>query len=137
MTALYTERFMSTGITPGELRSGKPIIGIAQSGSDLNPCNMIHVALARRVRDGIRDAGGVPLEFPVHPIFEEARRPTAAIDRNLAYLGPRGDPLRLSFRRGGADDRLRQDHALGDHGGVDGGHPGHRAFRRPDAGRLA
>ena len=87
MTAIYTERFMATGITPHELRSGKPIIGIAQSGSDLNPCNMIHVSLAKRVRDGIRDAGGVPLEFPVHPIFEEARRPTAALDRNLAYLG--------------------------------------------------
>ena len=87
MTAIYTERFMATGITPDELRSGKPIIGIAQSGSDLNPCNMIHVTLAKRVRDGIRDAGGVPLEFPVHPIFEEARRPTAALDRNLAYLG--------------------------------------------------
>lgn len=87
MTALYTERFMATGITADELRSGRPIIGIAQSGSDLNPCNMIHVTLAKRVRDGIRDAGGVPLEFPVHPIFEEARRPTAALDRNLAYLG--------------------------------------------------
>ncbi len=87
MTAIYTERFMATGITPDELRSGRPIIGIAQSGSDLNPCNMIHVSLAKRVRDGIRDAGGVPLEFPVHPIFEEARRPTAALDRNLAYLG--------------------------------------------------
>ncbi len=87
MTALYTERFMATGITADELRSGKPIIGIAQSGSDLNPCNLIHVSLAKRVRDGIRDAGGVPLEFPVHPIFEEARRPTAALDRNLAYLG--------------------------------------------------
>jgi dihydroxyacid dehydratase/phosphogluconate dehydratase len=87
MTAIYTERFMATGITPDELRSGRPIVGIAQSGSDLNPCNMIHVSLAKRVRDGIRDAGGVPLEFPVHPIFEEARRPTAALDRNLAYLG--------------------------------------------------
>lgn len=86
-TALYLERFMNYGTTPEELRSGKPIIGIAQSGSDLNPCNRIHVDLARRVRDGIRDAGGIPIEFPVHPIFENCRRPTAALDRNLAYLG--------------------------------------------------
>ena len=137
MTALYTERFMATGLTADELRSGRPIIGIAQSGSDLNPCNLIHVALAKRVRDGIRDAGGVPLEFPVHPIFEEARRPTAALDRNLAYLGAGGDPLRLSVRRGGPDHRLRQDHAVGDHGRGDGGHSGHRPLRRPDARRLA
>ncbi|TKC92258.1 dihydroxy-acid dehydratase [Trinickia terrae] len=87
MTALYLERFMNYGITPEELRSGKPIIGIAQSGSDLSPCNRIHLELARRVRDGIRDAGGIPLEFPVHPVFENCRRPTAALDRNLAYLG--------------------------------------------------
>ena len=87
MTALYLERFMNYGITAGELRSGKPIIGIAQSGSDISPCNRIHIELARRVRDGIRDAGGIPMEFPLHPIFENCRRPTAAIDRNLAYLG--------------------------------------------------
>ncbi|MFV3077430.1 IlvD/Edd family dehydratase [Niveispirillum fermenti] len=87
MTALYLERFMNYGLTPQELRSGKPIIGIAQTGSDLSPCNRIHVDLARRVRDGIRDAGGIPFEFPVHPIFENCRRPTAALDRNLAYLG--------------------------------------------------
>ncbi|WP_114521732.1 IlvD/Edd family dehydratase [Altererythrobacter sp. ZODW24] len=87
MTALYLERFMNYGITPEELRSGKPIIGIAQSGSDLSPCNRIHLELAKRVRDGIRDAGGIPIEFPVHPIFENCRRPTAALDRNLAYLG--------------------------------------------------
>ncbi len=86
-TALYLERFMNYGITPDELRSGKPIIGIAQTGSDLTPCNRIHIELARRVRDGIRDAGGIPMEFPVHPIFENCRRPTAALDRNLAYLG--------------------------------------------------
>ncbi len=86
-TALYLERFMNYGMTPEELRAGKPIIGIAQTGSDLNPCNRIHLELARRVRDGIRDAGGIPMEFPVHPIFEECRRPTAALDRNLAYLG--------------------------------------------------
>jgi xylonate dehydratase len=86
-SALYLERFMNEGMTPEELRSGKPIIGIAQTGSDLTPCNRIHLDLARRVRDGIRDAGGIPMEFPVHPIFENCRRPTAALDRNLAYLG--------------------------------------------------
>src|SRR5438067_669023 len=87
MTALYLERFMNYGITPDELRSGKPIIGIAQSGSDLSPCNRIHLELAKRVREGIRDAGGIPMEFPLHPIFENCRRPTAALDRNLAFLG--------------------------------------------------
>src|SRR5215210_5026193 len=86
-TALYLERFMNYGITPEELRSGRPIVGIAQTGSDLSPCNRIHLELARRVRDGIRDSGGIPMEFPVHPIFENCRRPTAALDRNLAYLG--------------------------------------------------
>lgn len=87
MVALYLERFMNYGITPAELRSGRPIIGIAQTGSDLSPCNRIHLELAKRVRDGIRDAGGIAMEFPVHPIFENCRRPTAALDRNLAYLG--------------------------------------------------
>ena len=87
MAALYLERFMNYGITADELRCGKPIIGIAQSGSDLAPCNRIHLELAHRVRAGIRDAGGIPMEFPVHPIFENCRRPTAALDRNLAYLG--------------------------------------------------
>lgn len=87
MTALYLERFMNYGLTPDELRSGKPIIGIAQSGSDITPCNRIHIELARRVRDGIREAGGVPMEFPTHPIFENCKRPTAGLDRNLAYLG--------------------------------------------------
>jgi xylonate dehydratase len=86
-TALYLERYMNYGITPEELRSGKPIIGISQTGSDLVPCNRHHLELARRVRDGIRDAGGIPMEFPVHPIFENCRRPTAALDRNLSYLG--------------------------------------------------
>jgi dihydroxy-acid dehydratase len=87
MTALYLERFMNYGVTPDELRSGRPIIGIAQTGSDLSPCNRIHLELAQRVRDGIRDAGGIPMEYPVHPIFENCRRPTAALDRNLSYLG--------------------------------------------------
>ncbi len=87
LMALYLERFMNYGLTPKELMSGKPIIGIAQSGSDLTPCNRIHVDLANRVKEGIRDAGGIPMEFPTHPIFENCRRPTAALDRNLAYLG--------------------------------------------------
>jgi dihydroxy-acid dehydratase len=86
MTALYLERYMNYGITPEELRGGKPIIGIAQTGSDLSPCNRHHIELASRVRDGIRDAGGVPLEFPMHPMQETGKRPTAALDRNLAYL---------------------------------------------------
>ncbi|MEV4173751.1 IlvD/Edd family dehydratase [Nonomuraea sp. NPDC049709] len=87
MTALYLERFLNFGLTPAELRSGRPIIGIAQTGSDLVPCNRHHLALADRVRDGIRDSGGIPLEFPVHPLQETGKRPTAALDRNLAYLG--------------------------------------------------
>jgi dihydroxy-acid dehydratase len=87
MAALYLERFMNYGITPDELRCGKPIVGIAQSGSEIAPCNRIHLELADRIRAGIRDAGGIPMEFPVHPIFENCRRPTAALDRNLMYLG--------------------------------------------------
>ena len=87
MTALYLERYLNYGLTPGELLSAKPIIGIAQTGSDLAPCNRIHLDLARRMRDGIREAGGIPFEFPVHPIQETGKRPTAALDRNLAYLG--------------------------------------------------
>ncbi len=86
MTALYLERYLNYGITPAELRSGKPIIGIAQTGSDLSPCNRHHLELAHRVREGIRSAGGVALEFPCHPIQETGKRPTAALDRNLAYL---------------------------------------------------
>lgn len=87
MTALYLERFLNYGMTREELQSGKPIIGIAQTGSDLSPCNRHHVELAKRVREGIRTAGGIAIEFPVHPIQETGRRPTAALDRNLAYLG--------------------------------------------------
>jgi dihydroxy-acid dehydratase len=86
MTALYLERYLNFGLTREELQSGRPIIGIAQTGSDLSPCNRHHLVLADRVRDGIREAGGVPLEFPVHPIQETGKRPTAALDRNLAYL---------------------------------------------------
>ncbi|MXR33324.1 Xylonate dehydratase [Pseudomonas sp. E141] len=87
MTALYVERYMNYGMTRQELQSGRPIIGIAQTGSDLTPCNRHHLELAQRVKAGIRDAGGIPMEFPVHPIAEQSRRPTAALDRNLAYLG--------------------------------------------------
>lgn len=87
MTALYLERYLNFGLTRAELQSGKPIIGIAQTGSDLSPCNRHHLELAKRVREGITAAGGVAFEFPVHPIQETGKRPTAALDRNLAYLG--------------------------------------------------
>src|SRR6476660_2529058 len=87
MTALYLERYMNWGLTREELQSGRPLIGIAQTGSDLAPCNRHHLVLAQRVREGIREAGGVAFEFPVHPIQETGKRPTAALDRNLAYLG--------------------------------------------------
>jgi len=87
MTALYLERYMNYGLSLEELQSGRPIIGIAQTGSDLSPCNRHHLVLAERVREGIRDAGGIPIEFPVHPIQETGKRPTAGLDRNLAYLG--------------------------------------------------
>ena len=87
MTAMYLERYLNFGITREELRSGRPIIGIAQTGSELSPCNYIHTQIAPRIRDGIRDAGGIPIVFPVHPIQETGKRPTAALDRNLAYMG--------------------------------------------------
>src|SRR4026207_2068219 len=87
MTALYLERYMNGALKREELQAGKPIIGIAQSGSDLSPCNRHHLELAHRVREGIREAGGIAFEFPVHPIQETGKRPTAALDRNLAYLG--------------------------------------------------
>jgi len=87
MTALYLERYLNYGLTRAELTCGKPIIGIAQTGSDLSPCNRHHLELAKRVREGIHDAGGLAFEFPVHPIQETGKRPTAALDRNLAYLG--------------------------------------------------
>ncbi|PLK23009.1 dihydroxy-acid dehydratase [Porphyrobacter sp. TH134] len=86
MTALYLERYLNFGLSLDELRSGKPIIGIAQTGSDLSPCNRHHIVLAERVREGIREAGGIALEIPMHPIQETGKRPTAALDRNLAYL---------------------------------------------------
>ena len=86
MTALYLERYMNFGLSQAELQSGRPIIGIAQTGSDLSPCNRHHLVLAERVREGIREAGGIALEFPTHPIQETGKRPTAGLDRNLAYL---------------------------------------------------
>src|SRR5918998_423140 len=86
MTALYLERYLNNGITKEELTSGKPIIGIAQTGSDLAPCNRHHIELARRVRAGIQTGGGIAFEFPMHPMQETGKRPTAALDRNLAYL---------------------------------------------------
>src|ERR1700750_291192 len=86
MTALYIERYMNFGLSQEELQSGKPIIGIAQTGSDLSPCNRHHLVLAERLREGIREAGGIAIEFPVHPIQETGKRPTAGLDRNLSYL---------------------------------------------------
>jgi len=86
MTALYLERFLNSGLTAGELQGGRPVIGIAQSASDLTPCNRVHLQSVQRLCDGVRDAGGLPLVFPMHPLQESARRPTAALDRNLAYL---------------------------------------------------
>jgi dihydroxy-acid dehydratase len=86
LTALYIERYLNFGLTREELQGGKPIIGIAQTGSDISPCNRHHIDLATRLRDGVRDAGGIPLEFPIHPIQETGKRPTAGLDRNLAYL---------------------------------------------------
>ena len=87
MTALYLERYLNYGLTRQELQAGNPIIGIAQTGNDLSPCNRHHLVLAERLREGIREAGGIAMEFPVHPIQETGKRPTAALDRNLAYLG--------------------------------------------------
>lgn len=87
MTALYIERYLNFGLSQDELQSGRPIIGIAQTGSDLVPCNRHHLVLAERVREGVREAGGIVFEFPVHPLQETGKRPTAALDRNLAYLG--------------------------------------------------
>ncbi len=97
MTAIYLEHYPNYGLTLEELQAGKPIIGIAQTGSDLSPCNRHHLELTKRVRDGIRSAGGIPMEIPVHPIQETGKRPTAMLDRNLAYLGlveaPHGYPI--------------------------------------------
>ena len=111
MTALYLERYLNFGLSLEELRSGKPIIGIAQTGSDLSPCNRHHLVLAERVREGIREAGGIALEFPVHPIQETGKRPTARARPQPGLYGAGRGAVWLSARRGGADHRLRQDHA--------------------------
>lgn len=107
MTALYIERYMNWGVTRAELQSGKPMIGIAMTGSDLSPCNRIHMQLTDRMRDGVRDAGGIPFVFPTHPIQETGKRPTAALDRNLAYLGLveilQGYPIDGVILTGGCD----------------------------------
>ena len=136
MTALYLERYMNFGLSLEELQSGKPIIGIAQTGSDLSPCNRHHLVLAERLRDGIREAGGIAIEFPVHPIQETGKRPTAGLDRNPRLHGASRSAFRLSDRRGGPDDRLRQDHPGVPDGRRDGQYPGHCAFRRTDAERM-
>ena len=137
MTALYIERYLNFGLTPGELRSGKPIIGIAQTGSDLVPCNRHHLDLAKRVRDGIIAAGGSAVRIP---------RPSAPGDRQTSDRGarpqprlsrPGRDPDGLFHRRRRAHHRLRQDDPRLHHGGGDGQHSRHRAFRRADEQRLA
>ncbi len=132
MTALYLERYLNFGLTLEELQSGRPIVGIAQTGSDLSPCNRHHLVLATRVREGIRDAGGIPIEFPVHPIQETGKRPTAGLDRNLAYLGLVETALRLPDRWRRAHDWLRQDHARLSDGRGDGRHPRDCTVRRSD-----
>ena len=137
MTALYLERYLNYGLTRQELQSGKPIIGIAQTGNDLSPCNRHHLELAHRVREGIRAAGGIAMEFPTHPIQETGKRPTAALDRNLAYLGLVEILFGYPARRRGADHRLRQDHARLPDGGGDREYARDRAVGRPDAERLA
>ncbi len=136
MTALYLERYLNFGLTREELQSGKPIIGIAQTGSDLSPCNRHHLELAKRVRDGITAAGGLAhrVPGPSDPGDRQAADRRARPQPRLSRPG-RG-ALRLSARRRGADHRLRQDHAGLHHGGGDGQHPGDRALRRADAERL-
>ena len=137
MTALYIERYLNFGLTPGELRSGKPIIGIAQTGSDLSPCNRHHLELAKRVRDGITRGWrrGVRISGPPDSgdgqAADSGARPQSRLSR------PRRGADGLFSRRGRADDRLRQDHSGLHHGGGDGQHSGDRALRRSDEQRLA
>ena len=135
-TALYLERYANHAYTLGELRSGKPIIGIAQTGSDLSPCNRHHLELAQRVRDGIIEAGGIPFEFPVHPIQETGPAPDGGARPEPRLPRARRDPARLPDRRRRADHRLRQDDAGVPHGRGDGRSSGDRAVGRPDARRL-
>ena len=135
MTALYIERYMNWGVTREELQSGKPMIGVAQTGSDLSPCNRIHTTLEPRIRDGIRDMGGIPFVFPTHPIQESGKRPTAALDRNLAYLGLveilQGYPIDGVVLTGGCD---KVTPFLLD-GGCHGRYSRDHDVRRPHAGR--
>src|SRR4030088_1976120 len=133
MTALYLERYMNFGLKREELQAGKPIIGIAQSGSDLSPCNRHHIELAHRVREGIREAGGIAMEFPTHPIQETGKRPTAALDRNLAYLGLVEILFGLPAGGRGAAPGLRQAPPRLHDGGGDRQHSRHRAVGRADA----
>ncbi len=126
MTGIYLERYLNYGLTLEELRSGKPIIGIAQTGSDLSPCNRHHIDLARRVRDGVAAAGGVVMEIPVHPIQETGKRPTASLDRNLAYLSLVESLFGYPDRRRCSEHWLRQDHASPADGRRHCKHPGHR-----------
>ena len=128
MTALYLERYLNFGLSREELKSGKPIIGIAQTGSDLSPCNRHHIELAKRVREGIREAGGIALEFPVHPIQETGKRPTAGARPQPRLSRPRRGALRLPARRRRPHHRLRQDHARHADGRGDRQHPGDRAL---------
>ncbi len=137
MTALYLERYMNFGLALDELQSGKPIVGIAQTGSDLSPCNRHHLVLAERIRAGILEAGGIPFEFPVHPIQETGKRPTAGLDRNLAYIGLVevlfGYPLDGVVLTTGCD---KTTPACAD-GRGDRQHPRHLTLGGPDAQRLA
>ena len=136
MTALYFERYLNFGLTQRDHDGGRPIIGIAQTGSDLSPCNRHHLQLAERVREGIRDAGGIALEFPCHPIQETGKRPTACLDRNLCLFQPGRGAVRLPARWRRTHHRLRQDHTGGADGGRHRQHSGHRALGRADARRL-
>ena len=133
MTAVYVERYMNYGWTREELQSGKPVIGIAQTGGDLTPCNRIHVELVDRVKAGIRDNGGIPFEFPVHPIAEQGKRPTAALDRNLALPRAGRNPARLSHRRRRPHHRMRQNHTRLHHGSLHHEPARHRTLWRPHA----
>ena len=137
MTALYLERYLNYGLTRHELQSGKPIIGIAQTGNDLSPCNRHHLELAHRVREGIRAAGGIAMEFPMHPIQETGKAADRGPRPQPGLSRPGRNPVRLPARRRRADHRLRQDHAGLPDGGGDRQHACDRAFRRSDAERLA